>query len=338
MAKVRIQKVLSEVGVASRRAIEEMIVEGWITVNGKLVIELPCFVDPETDRIMVRDTLVRLKDTGPKHYILLNKPKDVVCTSRDELGRKRAIDCVPGIGARLYCVGRLDADSTGLILLTNDGELTQHLTHPSHGVIKTYIADIDGHLTAEKIATFKKGVWMDGRRTSGAMIRVLKRAGRTSLLQVRLTEGRNREIRRVLARLGHKVRRLHRAAIGPINDRGLKVGSWRELAAAEVDKLRRAGGFTADKAPATPPRRSTRATSDRIKKTQTKPRKKPTAAAKPRRTTAARPGAGRKPTGRKPAGGARKSSGPGRKPTQGRRPAAKGRKPSGPRKGQGGRR
>ena len=248
MAKVRIQKLLSEAGVASRRAIEGMIVEGRITVNDKLVLALPCFVDPDSDRIAVDDGLIRLAARGQKRYILLNKPKDVVCTSRDEMGRRRAIDCIPPVGVRLYCVGRLDADSTGLILLTNDGELTQYLTHPSHGVVKTYVAEIDARLTAENVERFKKGVRLDGRRTGGAMIRVLKRAGGRSLLEVRLTEGRNREIRRVLARLGHKVRRLHRSAIGPINDRGLKVGSWRELSDAEVSKLRQSGGFTAKRA------------------------------------------------------------------------------------------
>jgi len=269
VAKVRIQKLLSEAGVASRRAIEEMIVEGRITVNDKLVLELPCFVDPDGDRVTVDDSLVRLAGDGPKRYVLLNKPRDVVCTSRDEMGRRRAIDCIPPVGERLYCVGRLDADSTGLILLTNDGQLTQHLTHPSRGVVKTYLAEIDGHLTAENVERFKKGVWLDGRRTAGAMIRVLKRAGGRSLLEVRLTEGRNREIRRVLTRLGHKVRRLHRSAIGPVNDRGLKVGSWRELSDTEVSKLRQCGGFTASKTqpPTAKPGRTKRAKAPAAEKT-----------------------------------------------------------------------
>jgi 23S rRNA pseudouridine2605 synthase len=268
VAKVRIQKLLSEAGVASRRAIEEMIVEGRITVNDKFVLELPCFVDPDADRITVDDDLISLAG-GPKRYILLNKPRDVVCTSRDEMGRRRAIDCIPPVGERLYCVGRLDADSTGLILLTNDGDLTQHLTHPSRGVVKTYLAEIDGHLTAENVERFKKGVHLDGRRTAGAMIRVLKRAGGRSLLEVRLTEGRNREIRRVLVRLGHKVRRLHRSTIGPVNDRGLKVGSWRELSAAEVNKLRQCGGFTAKRAqpPTGKPGRTKRAKPPTAEKT-----------------------------------------------------------------------
>ena len=245
---MRIQKMLAEVGVASRRTIEEMIGEGRITVNGKLVVALPCFVEPDTDTIHVDGELVATA-TGPKRYFLLNKPKDVVCTSNDPRQRTRAIDCIPSIGDRVYCVGRLDADSTGLILLTNDGELTQHLTHPKYGVIKTYVALIDGQLTGEKVEQFKKGVWLDGRRTAGAMIRVLKRTPKSSLLQIRLTEGRNREIRRVLARLGHKVRRLHRSAIGPLTDRGMAVSDWRELSANEVEQLRTAGGFVSRKQP-----------------------------------------------------------------------------------------
>lgn len=268
-------------------------------VNDKLVLALPCFVDPDVDRITADDDLIRIAG-GPKRYFLLNKPKDVVCTSRDERGRWRAIDCIPPMGERLYCVGRLDADSTGLILLTNDGELTQHLTHPSHGVIKTYVAQIDGHLTAEKVERLKKGVHLDGRRTAGAMIRVLKRAGGRSLLEVRLTEGRNREIRRVLLRLGHKVRRLHRSAIGPINDRGLKVGSWRELSDAEADKLRRSGGFAAKKAQAP--------------------------VGKPGRTKKST-GVARRPAAKRPKrDGATRQSRPGPK----KRPAARSRSPKGP--------
>jgi len=251
MAKVRINKLLADAGVASRRAIEEMIAEGRITVNGKLVIELPCFVEP-TDKIVVDGRTVKL-NKGPKRYFLLNKPVSVVCTSRDELGRRKAIDCIPNLGERVYCVGRLDADSTGVILLTNDGDLTQRLTHPKFGVVKTYRADIVGRVSGERIEKFKQGVWLDGRKTAGAMIRVLKRTTSGTVLQIRLTEGRNREIRRVLARLGHKVKRLHRTAIGPITDRGLGIGSWRELSANEVEQLHNSGGFEPKKGAAPPP-------------------------------------------------------------------------------------
>ena len=148
-------------------------------------------------------------------------------------------------------MGRLDADSTGLVLLTNDGDLTQHLTHPKFGVVKSYRATIVGRVSGERIEKFKQGVFLDGRRTAGAMIRVVNRTTTGTVLEIRLTEGRNREIRRVLAKLGHKVKRLHRTAIGPITDRGLSVGRWRELSADEVEQLRSSGGFESKKA-ATP--------------------------------------------------------------------------------------
>jgi 23S rRNA pseudouridine2605 synthase len=268
MAKVRINKLLADAGVASRRAVEEMIAEGRITVNGKLVIELPCFVEA-TDKIVVDGRTVKF-NTGPKRYFLLNKPPSVVCTSSDELGRKRAIDCIPDLGERVYCVGRLDADSTGVILLTNDGDLTQHMTHPKFGVVKTYRATIVGRVSGERIEKFKQGVFLDGRKTAGAMIRVKNRTTSSTVLEIRLTEGRNREIRRVLAKLGHKVKRLHRTAIGPIGDRGLGVGSWRELSANEVAQLRDSGGFESKKGAAPPPGTPARKTAKLASKARAK--------------------------------------------------------------------
>jgi len=278
VAGQRIQKVLSAAGVASRRAIEEMIGEGRITVNGQLLIDLPCFIDPATDVVTVDGNKVTLTG-GQARYILLNKPKDVVCTSRDERGRKRAADCIPAMSQRVYCVGRLDADSTGLVLLTNDGALTQHLTHPSHGVVKTYRVQIAGRLTGEQVDRFKRGVWLDGRRTTSAGLRVLRRHATGSLLEIRLAEGRNREIRRVLLRLGHKVKRLHRCAIGPVTDKGLGIGSWRELSANEVDQLRRTGGS------ATRPGRSGKAPSKKPsgRSAPRKPRRKSGTSARRRR-------------------------------------------------------
>jgi 23S rRNA pseudouridine2605 synthase len=241
MAKVRIQKVLSEAGLASRRAVEQMVREGRVSVNGSIMTDLPCFVDPAADRIRVDGRIVR-KRPGERVYFLLNKPRGVLCTQSDPRGRRRAVDLVPEIpGGRVYCVGRLDADSTGLLLLTNDGELTQYLTHPRYGAPKTYVAEIDGLLTGEQIARLKSGVYLDGRRTGGAGVKVLRKSPTRSLIEVTLTEGRNREIRRILLGFGVKVRRLKRVAIGPITDRGLKVGSFRALRGREVARLRRCG-------------------------------------------------------------------------------------------------
>lgn len=246
MAKVRIHKLLAQAGVASRRAVEEMILDGRVSVNGRTVSELPCFVEPERDRVAVDGRPVNARPE--KHaYFLLNKPRGVVCTQRDPDGRPRAVDLVPKIGKRVYCVGRLDAETTGLIILTNDGELTEHVTHPSHGVVKTYVAEADGRVTGGAIERLKKGVHLAGARTAGAGVKVLKRSDKATMLQLKLWEGRNREIRRMLARLGHKVRRLKRTAIGPITDRGLKIGSFRVLTPGEVAKLKQAGRETQQK-------------------------------------------------------------------------------------------
>ncbi|MBN1942184.1 MAG: rRNA pseudouridine synthase [Phycisphaerae bacterium] len=239
---VRIQKYLAQVGVASRRAVEEMILTGQIEVNGRAVTSLPCFITPGEDKIVVDGQPISLRRrVEEKVYFLLNKPRNVVCTSRDPQGRRKAVDYLPPIRQRVYTVGRLDADSSGLILLTNDGELTQHLTHPSGEVPKTYIVAVDGSVGEEQLNRLKRGVHLDGRRTGGASVSVENRGPARTLLRITLREGRNREIRRVLVRLGHKVRRLKRVAIGPITDRGLGVGHVRTLRPREVELLRQAG-------------------------------------------------------------------------------------------------
>ncbi len=241
MSKIRIQKYLSDIGVASRRAIEEMIIEGRITVDGSLVAELPCFVTEASEIRLDGKPVRRPHGGGRKLYFLLNKPRGVVCTQSDPQGRPRAVDLLPEMKDRVYCVGRLDAESTGVIVLTNDGELTQHLTHPSHGVEKTYVVEVEGRIDGGQIDRLKKGVWLDGKRTAPAKVKVLRRNPKRSLLEIRLSEGRNREIRRSLARLGHKVRRLKRTAIGRITHKGLKIGNFRMLKSAEVASLRRSG-------------------------------------------------------------------------------------------------
>ena len=239
--RIRIQKFLAEMGVASRRSVEEMILEGRVSVNRKLVASLPCFVDPQVDDIRVDGRRIRPILGGGKKYVLLNKPRGVVCTQKDPAGRPCAVDLVPDLGSRIYCVGRLDVESTGIILLTDDGDLTQRLTHPSYGVVKTYVVTVDGRLSAEQIAELKAGTYLDGKRTKPTAVKVLRKSPAQSLLEIRLSEGRNREIRRILARLGHKVRRLRRVAIGPITDKGLKIGHFRLLRPTEIAKLRKIG-------------------------------------------------------------------------------------------------
>ena len=238
MPKIRIQKVLSAAGVASRRAIEQMVRDGRITVNDRAITDLPCFVESD-DEICVDGGLVSAAP-GETVVFLLNKPKGVVCTQRDPAGRRRAVDLIPPIPQRIYCAGRLDADSTGLVVLTNDGELTNYLTHPRHGVTKTYVVEVDGRIGGDAVQQLKSGVWLDGTKRS-AWVKVLRRSSTRSVLQVRICEGRNRQVRRVLSRLGYRARRLKRTAIGPLTDRGLKVGTFRQLTAGEIAKLRRAG-------------------------------------------------------------------------------------------------
>ena len=242
MPEERIQKVLARAGVASRRAIEQMIVDGRVEVNGRLVTKLPCFVTGGADEVRPDGRRVRLgRRAAPLKYFLLNKPRGVICTQSDPQGRPRAVDLLPRTRGRVYCVGRLDADSTGLVLLTNDGDLTEHLTHPSHGVVKTYVAQVAGRLSGQAVEKIKAGVHLGGGPTRPAGVKVLRRGPTRTLLEIRLAEGRNREIRRMLAKLGHNVRRLKRVAIGPVTDKGLKVGSFRVLTKAEVATLQRIG-------------------------------------------------------------------------------------------------
>ena len=241
MAKIRIQKALSAAGVASRRAVEEMIVEGRISVNGELVAKLPCFVDLPEDTVRVDGKAVRGNRPGAKKiYLLLNKPRGVVCTQSDPQGRPRAIDLVGPIKQRVYCVGRLDCESTGVLIITNDGDLTERLTHPRYGVSKRYVVRVSGSIKGTDLEKLKKPAYIDGRRTGGAKLRIIRRTPTETLLEITLTEGKNREIRRILARLGYNVRRLKRVAIGPITDKGLKAGSFRQLKPSEVNALKRA--------------------------------------------------------------------------------------------------
>ena len=243
MVKVRIQKFLASAGVASRRAVEQAVRAGRVAVNAQTVTELPCFVTA-ADRITLDGEPVGRRRSG-NVYLLLNKPRGVICTQRDETGRgrRRAIDLVGPAPPGVHCVGRLDEQSTGLILLTNDGELTHRLTHARFGVIKTYRARVGGRVAAADVARLAAGIHLDSGRTGGAAVKLLRRGGSESLLQLRISEGRNRQVRRMLARLGHKVRRLHRSAIGTVTDRGLKIGHFRYLRAAELAALRKAAGI-----------------------------------------------------------------------------------------------
>lgn len=246
--KQRIQKVVAGAGVASRRVVEEMILQGRVAVNGKVVTRLPVLIDPDQDRVEVDGEQVRLKGPGSprRMYFLLNKPRGIYSTNVAQGAQIRAIDLLPPElrDARLYPVGRLDAESKGLLLLTNDGELTNLLTHPRYGVPKTYRAVVDGHVSPLVIGQLEKGIWLSdphggkGIKTGASEIKIAKKLPGKSVLDIVVREGINPEIRRALAKLGHKVRELTRTRMGPLTLEGVPLGRFRPLAPKEIRQLR----------------------------------------------------------------------------------------------------
>ncbi len=233
MAEQRLQKVLAAAGIDSRRKCEELILEGAVRVNRKVVDTLPAFVDADTDVITVNGRKIL---TANKVYFLLNKPKGVICTNSDPQGRRRAIDIVKS-RERIFCVGRLDIDTTGLIILTNDSELTNKLTHPRYGLPKTYAVRVKGMIDGPAIEKLKKGIWLAEGKTSRAAVKVLKRSHRESSIEIIIKQGINRQIRRMLAKVGLNVKSLRRSKIGKIGDRGIGVGKFRSLTKAEIEYL-----------------------------------------------------------------------------------------------------
>lgn len=235
-ARSRLQKFLSDAGVASRRAAEEWILAGRVLVNDRIVDTLPAFVDPDQDHVVVDGAPVRPRRLD---YFLVHKPKGVVCTNRDPSGRVRAIDLLPDLRVRLFPVGRLDADSTGLLLMTNDGRLAERITHPRFGIPKTYRAEVRGQVPNDLPAQMKKGVHLaEGKAQVGA-VEIVHTSRQRSVLMITLREGRNRQVRRMLARLGYPVRTLKRVQIGPLSIRGLPLGAARRLTPKELAALRK---------------------------------------------------------------------------------------------------
>jgi 23S rRNA pseudouridine2605 synthase len=232
----RLQKVLARAGFGSRRECEVFIVQGRVRVDGRVVTELGTRVDVDQQRVDVDGQLIRVERTT---YVLLNKPRGVLTTNFDPAGRPRVVDLVAEIPQRLFSVGRLDRESEGLLLLTNDGELANRLAHPRFGVSKTYEVQVAGRPTQEDLAQLRRGIQLSECRVRVDSVRSIGSHGQSTMLEIVLSEGRNREIRRVLAQLGHKVMRLRRTRIGPISDRGLKPGQHRKLTPQEVETLRR---------------------------------------------------------------------------------------------------
>jgi 23S rRNA pseudouridine2605 synthase len=231
----RLNKYLAHAGVGSRRHCDEMIAHGRVAIDGQVVRELGLRIDPEHQKVFV--------DGQPLHteklvYWLLNKPRGYLCTNDDPGGRPLAIELLPHVPQRVYTVGRLDEDSEGLLLMTNDGDLAFQLMHPRFGVYKTYLVQVAGRPTASDLQQLLDGVWLSDGYVKARKVRRVKTQGESTWLQIVLSEGKNREVRRMLARLGHKVMRLKRIAIGPIKLDRLPTGKSRKLKADELTQLR----------------------------------------------------------------------------------------------------
>ncbi|MDD5011203.1 MAG: pseudouridine synthase, partial [Phycisphaerae bacterium] len=201
MAIERLQKILAAAGIDSRRNCEQLILEGLVKVNGRVVDTLPAFADIEKDIIIVDGRKIR---PAGKVYYLLNKPKGVICTNDDPQGRKKAVDLID-TNQRIFCAGRLDVDTTGAIILTNDSALTNLLTHPRHCIEKTYLVTINSRITPDAAEKLKKGVWLSEGKTMPAKLKVLKASDKQSLLEIKIRQGLNRQIRRIMAKVGYKV-------------------------------------------------------------------------------------------------------------------------------------
>ena len=240
MAEQRIQKVLSDQGICSRRAAERMIAEGRVKVNGRPV-SLGDKMDPDFDKVSIDGKNQRIVRKRKYIYIMLHKPRGYITTASDERGRKTVMDLVADVGRRVYPVGRLDKDSEGLLLLTDDGAFANLLTHPSGGVGKLYRVTVRPRATEEQIVRMSSGVVLDdGVKTAPAVIHVAADEPGRTVLEMTLFEGRNREIRRMCEAVGLEVIRLKRSAEGPVKLGMLPPGEWRELKRSEVTALRNA--------------------------------------------------------------------------------------------------
>lgn len=232
--RVRLNRFLASAGICSRRAADLLIEGGRVSIDGETVTELGTKVDPKAQEIRVDDSRVEMERPV---YVVFNKPKGVVCTNARNEQRRRVVDFLPRVKGRIYTVGRLDADSEGLILLTNDGDFAQAVAHPKHGVSKTYALLVRGTVSAEDAMKARGGVWLSEGRTSGARVLIERRGRDRTYMKVILQGGRNRELRRVFAKLGYPVISLKRIRIGNINLHGLGIGKSRFLRPDEVKEL-----------------------------------------------------------------------------------------------------
>lgn len=233
--KIRLQKYIAMCGAASRRHAEEMIKAGRVRVNGEVITEMGTIVS-NGDRVEVDGKPIRKEKKLV--YIMLNKPAGYVSTVSDPQGRKTVLDLVKGVEERIYPVGRLDYDTTGLLILTNDGSFTYNSTHPGHEIRKTYIAEVKGHPSNIALRKLRKGVVLDGRPTYPAEVELIEVKDRTSVLKITIHEGRKRQVRRMCEAVGHPVLELKRVAIGKLSLGDLQQGEWRYLTQQEVELVR----------------------------------------------------------------------------------------------------
>lgn len=234
MEPIRLQKFLASSGIASRRKCEELIVQGKVTVNGKVTTELGTKVNPETDEIRYNGQKVESQKKDFV-YILLNKPIGVVTTSKDQFGRESVLDLVK-VPQRIVPVGRLDMYTSGALILTNDGDFVYKLTHPKHEITKTYTVTLVGIVTQEEIEQLRKGIKIDDYVTRPAQVKMLKidKEKNKSRLEIKIHEGKNRQVRKMCEAVGKKVIALHRSEIGIIQVKDLKLGTWRYLKKSEI--------------------------------------------------------------------------------------------------------
>lgn len=232
----RLQKVLAQAGVASRRKCEELILSGAVEVNGEQVLTLGTKVDPAADEIKVNGKKIRSES---KVYVMLNKPKGVITSANDPQGRKVVSDFLPGIKQRIYPVGRLDYDTEGLLLLTNDGEFANMLTHPKHHVPKTYLATVNGIPHGDKLEKLQRGIELEDGLTAPAEIEYhdVDMEKNTATIWITIHEGRNRQVRRMFEAIGHKVVKLKRVRFGELALEGLPRGKFRHLSEKEIKEL-----------------------------------------------------------------------------------------------------
>jgi 23S rRNA pseudouridine2605 synthase len=301
MAKERLQKIIAQAGVASRREAEELIREGRVTINGKVADELGTKADPERDHVKVDGKLI----TGleEKRYILLNKPREVMTTVEDPEGRKTVVGLIRGVKERIYPVGRLDYHSEGLIVLTNDGDLAFKVAHPSQGSVKTYHVKVRGVPDERMVDKLRRGITIDGKRTLPCEIDRMKTTGRSdaegnSWFEIRLREGRTQQIRRMFQALGHPVSKLKRIAIGPIEDSRLAPGEWRELSPQEVRLLAEVKDPRQSQPRPLARQRKAKVAGEGAERAHPKPRKASSAKASSARTSSGKTSSGKAPAGR----------------------------------------